>query len=197
MNVLPVLSYVLISTFTPGPSNITTTSLAVLHGYKATLRYQAGLAVVVFVFMVLAGWLSTWLLAILPALEPLLRYAGAAYILYLAWSILKATYAFAEQEVEPLGFVHGVMLQSLNPKLFVYAFTLFAGFLAPIANQPSQVVLAAALLAATAFIATSVWALFGSAIKRFLHIAWLRTTVNILLALALVYTALELIELNN
>ena len=195
MNVLPMLSYVLISTFTPGPSNITTTSLAVLHGYKATMRYQAGLAVVVFVFMFLAGWLSTWLLALFPALEPLLRYLGAAYILYLAWRILKATYVFADEAVQPLGFVHGVMLQSLNPKLFVYAFTLFAGFLAPITNQPTHIVLAAALLAATAFMATSTWALFGSAIKRFLHIGWLQTTVNVLLSLALVYSALALIEL--
>jgi cysteine/O-acetylserine efflux protein len=44
---------VLISTFTPGPSNISSASLAVLHGYKNTLIYQVGLALGVFFFMLL------------------------------------------------------------------------------------------------------------------------------------------------
>ena len=130
-----VISYVLISTFTPGPSNISTTSMAVLHGYRNTLKYQAGLALGVFSLMFLSGWLSSTLLKLFPALEPILRYVGAAYILYLAFSILKASYLFADQEMKPLGVVHGLMLQVLNPKLFVYAFTLFAAFLSPLTTN--------------------------------------------------------------
>ena len=45
---LPLLSYVLISTFTPGPSNISSAWVAVLYGYRNTLRYQIGLAAGVF-----------------------------------------------------------------------------------------------------------------------------------------------------
>ncbi len=57
-SLLPILSYILISSFTPGPSNISSASMAVLHGYKNTLRYQAGLAAGVFLLMLLSGWLS-------------------------------------------------------------------------------------------------------------------------------------------
>jgi cysteine/O-acetylserine efflux protein len=128
IDLLPFLSYVLISTFTPGPSNISSASTAVLHGYKKTLNYQWGLAAGVFLVMFLSGWISAALLGIFPALEPVLRYAGAGYILYLAYGILKASYTFTDQNVKPLGFVHGIMLQVLNPKLIVYAFTLFAVF---------------------------------------------------------------------
>lgn len=39
-----VVSDVLISTFTPGPGNISSALLASLHGYKNTLIYQGGLA---------------------------------------------------------------------------------------------------------------------------------------------------------
>src|ERR687892_75822 len=115
----PLISYVLISTFTPGPSNISSASMAILHGYKNTLRYQVGLAFGVFLLMALSGWISTTLLNIFPALEPILRFLGASYILYLAFGILKASYTFTEKDVKPLGFTHGLILQILNPKLVV------------------------------------------------------------------------------
>ena len=191
-NIFSLVSYVLISTFTPGPSNLSSTSLGVLHGYKKTLKYQAGLAAGVFGVMLLSGWISATLLSIFPALEPALRYAGAAYILYLAFGMLKASYIFAEQDANQLGFGHGLALQILNPKLIVYAFTLFAAFLAPITGNAALLALAAVLLAAISFAATSVWALFGTAIKTYLHNPRLKAAANIILALLLVYTAIEL-----
>jgi cysteine/O-acetylserine efflux protein len=191
-NLFPLLSYVLISTFTPGPSNISSASIAVQQGYKNTLNYQGGLAAGVFFVMLLSGWISTTLLGIFPALEPALRYVGAGYILYLALGILKASYTFTDQNVKPLGFVHGLVLQVLNPKLIVYAFTLFSAFLAPITNNVALLVLVVVLLAATSFGATSVWAIFGTAINTYLHNPRLKAIVNILLSLSLVYTAIAL-----
>lgn len=188
----PLISYILISTFTPGPSNISSASLAVLHGYKNTLRYQAGLAFGVFLLMTLSGWISTTLLNIFPALEPIMRYLGAGYILYLAFGILKASYTFAENDVKPLGFTHGLMLQILNPKLVVYAFTLFTAFLASITKNMSLVVFVAALLAGISFFATTTWALGGTAIKAYLHYPRWKTTVNLILSLLLIYTAITL-----
>src|SRR5258708_2491189 len=135
LNFFPLLSYVLISTFTPGPSNISSASLGVQQGYKHSLRFQGGLAAGVFGIMLLAGWISASLLSVFPVLEPILRYAGAAYILYLAVVILKASYGFSEQSPPPASFAHGLTLQVLNPKLTVYAFTLFSTFLAPIASN--------------------------------------------------------------
>jgi len=189
-----LISYVLISSFTPGPSNISSASLAVMHGYKNTLKYQAGLALGVFLFMLLSGLLSTTLLNIFPALEPILRYIGAGYILYLAFGILKASYSFTEMDVKPLGFGHGLMLQILNPKLVVYAFTLFSAFLVSINRSFAPLALVCVLLAATSFCATSVWALFGTAIKEYLHNPRLKAIVNVILSLSLVYTAITLID---
>ena len=190
-----LISYVLISSFTPGPSNISSASLAVLHGYKNTLKYQAGLALGVFLFMLLSGWLSMSLLNIFPVLEPIMRYVGAGYILYLAFGILKASYTFTEKNVKPLGFVHGFMLQILNPKLTVYAFTLFSAFLASLTRSFVPLVFICVLLAMTSFCATSVWALFGTSIKDYLHSPRLKTIVNFLLSLSLVYTAITLVGL--
>jgi cysteine/O-acetylserine efflux protein len=191
-SLLPIISYILISSFTPGPSNISSASLAVLHGYKNTLRYQAGLAAGVFLLMLLSGLLSTTLARTFPAFEPVMRYAGAIYILYLAFGILKASYTFTEKDSKPLGFLHGFLLQILNPKLFIYAFTLFSAFLATINKSVTVLLLVVMLLAVVAFCATSTWALFGTAIKTHLHNPRLKTVINIILSLSLLYTAVSL-----
>jgi cysteine/O-acetylserine efflux protein len=192
MSLLPVLSYVLISTFTPGPSNISSASVASLHGYRKTLSYQAGLATAVFLMMFVSGWVSAALLRIFPVLEPVLRYVGAAYILYLAYGILRASYSFGERNAKPLGFGHGLALNALNPKLVIYSFTLFSAFLAPVTGNAALLALAAAVLAAISFSATSIWAVFGTAIKTYLHNPRLTLVVNVLLALSLVFIAITL-----
>ena len=191
-SLLPILSYILISTFTPGPSNISSASLAVLHGYKNTLKFQAGLAAGVFLLMFISGLLSGTIVKIFPSFEPVMRYFGAAYILYLAFGILKASYTFTEKDSKPLGFVHGFLLQILNPKLFVYAFTLFSAFLASRIQNISVLFLVVMFLAVVAFCATSTWALFGTAIRTQLQQPRLKLVVNIILSLSLVYTAISL-----
>jgi cysteine/O-acetylserine efflux protein len=192
---LPILSYVLISSFTPGPSNISSASLAVLCGYKNTLRYQAGLAAGVFLLMLTSGLLSTTLLDLFPSFEPILRYVGAAYILYLAIAILRASYTFSAQNMKSAGFMHGFLLQILNPKLFVYTFTLFSAFLATLTGSIIFLLAVATLLALVSFCATSTWALFGTAIKTHLHQPRWKRVINIGLSLSLVYAAISLVGL--
>jgi cysteine/O-acetylserine efflux protein len=191
-SLLPIISYILISSFTPGPSNISSASLAVLHGYKKTMRYLAGLTAGVFLLMFLSGLLSTTIVQNFPTFEPIMRYVGAAYILYLALGVLKASYTFTAQDSKPLGFAHGFILQILNPKLIIYAFTLFSAFLATITQNIIVLFFVAIFLAMVAFCAASTWALFGNAIKTHLHHPQLKIVVNILLSLSLIYTAISL-----
>ena len=192
IDLFPVISFVLITTFTPGPANISSASMGVLHGYKGTLKFLFGLVSGFFIIMSLSGLISATLLRFFPALELALRYIGAAYILYLAFSILKASYTFEAGDVKPMGYIHGLVLQVSNPKMLVYAFTLFSTFLASIAGNLSLLLLVVPLLALTAFCATSTWALFGTVIKTYLHSPRAKMTVNIILSLFLVYAAIEL-----
>ena len=192
IDLFPLISFVLITTFTPGPANISSASMGVLHGYRDTLKFLLGLASGFLIIMSLSGLISATLLRLFPALEPVLRYIGAAYILYLAFAILKASYTFDAEDIKPMGFLHGLVLQVSNPKLLVYAFTLFSTFLAPISGNATLLILVIPLLALTAFFATSTWTLFGTVIKTYLHSPRAKMTVNIILALFLAYAAIEL-----
>ena len=94
-NLIPFLSFVVITTFTPGPNNISSTSMGVLYGYKRTLNYLLGIATGFFFVMLLCGLVSTTLLSVFPAFEKVLRLIGAAYIIWLAVETLRESYTFS------------------------------------------------------------------------------------------------------
>jgi cysteine/O-acetylserine efflux protein len=59
-------------------------------------------------------------------------------------------------------------------------------------NNITVLLLVVTLLATISFCATSTWALFGTAIKTHLHNPRLKTAINIILSLSLVFTAISL-----
>ena len=189
---LPALiTFVLVTTFSPGPNNIASASLGVLHGYRRTLKFLAGIAVGFFFLMFGCGLLSRTLLETFPALDRVLRWVGAAYILWLAFHTLRASYVFEEGEQALLGFGNGLLLQVLNPKAVIYGMTLYSTFLASIAQNPLYLIVSALLLAVGSFTSVTLWALFGSMIRTQLRQPRIRRAVNLVLSLLLVYTAIE------
>jgi len=189
-----LIPFVFITTFTPGPNNIACTSMAINFGLKRSMGFLYGIFFGFVSVLLLAGFFSNILLKTIPDLEPIMRWIGAAYILYLAYNILKADYSFQQnnQQVQPFSFSHGFLLQFLNPKGIIYALTLYSAFLYSIIDIPRYIVLFAFILASTGFLSLLLWALFGTLISRFLYQDKVRKTVNLLLAVLLAYTAVKL-----
>lgn len=194
-DVVASLSFIVISIFTPGPNNISSAAMGVLHGYRRTARYLLGISAGFLVVIAICAVVAVAILNLLPALKSVLRYVGAAYMLYLAYSILKASYSFENEGVKPLGFANGFLLQLLNPKLMVFGLTLFSTFFAGVASQPGMLALVAVGLALTSFVSISAWTLFGAVIKQYLRHPHARLVLNVGLTLLLVFTALELAQI--
>ena len=189
---IPLVSFVMVTTFTPGPNNISSASMGVLYGYRNTVAYLAGITAGFFFIMLLCAYVSSALLKIMPALEPALRIVGAAYILWLAVGTAKASYTFNNSDQSPLGFKQGFFLQTVNPKVIVYGLTLYSTFLSSAAGSLTVLTVFALLFASTAFCATSTWALGGAVIKAHLRQQKIRALVNAGLVLLLVYAAVDL-----
>ena len=183
-------SFVLITTFTPGPNNISSASMGILYGYKTTLRYLLGITAGFFLVMLLCGWISATLLQIFPIFEDILRVIGACYILWLAYHTFKASYAFDEDQQLLSGFSKGFFLQLLNPKVIVYGLTVYATFLGEIVAKPTFLFVSAAALAGAGFCAISTWTLFGAAIRAYLGRPRVKQILNLILSLMLVYIAI-------
>jgi cysteine/O-acetylserine efflux protein len=51
------MSFVIVTTFTPGPNNISSASMAVMCGYKKTFNYLIGISSGFFVVMIACAYL--------------------------------------------------------------------------------------------------------------------------------------------
>ena len=84
---LAFIMFAIVMFFTPGPNNIMVLSSGLTYGFRRTVPHMAGITIG-FAFMVGAVGLGfgTIFLAY-PVLQTILKYAGAAYLIYLAFAI--------------------------------------------------------------------------------------------------------------
>ncbi len=84
-----LLSYALICIFTPGPNNIMALAMGHQVGWRRTLPFSLG----VFVGFLLVLWAgcaaNVALAAVLPRLTLVMQVVGAAYMLFLAWKMVR------------------------------------------------------------------------------------------------------------
>ena len=113
----------------PGPGVLSAAGVGAAYGFRAGLRFVAGLCIgqLIVIAMVLTG--LTALLLANPAIRIILLALSTAYLLYLAARIAFAgsSISFIEAQKEP-GVITGLLLQPINPKAYVVNTTLFTGF---------------------------------------------------------------------
>ena len=73
VEMIPLISFVIVTTFTPGPNNISSASMGVIFGYRKTFAYLVGITAGFFVVMMACAYLSSALLSVMPTAE---RYWG-------------------------------------------------------------------------------------------------------------------------
>ena len=179
------LVFVAVMSFTPGPNNVMLLSSGLTWGFRRTLPHIAGV-VIGFAFMVGAVGLGFGTVFIaFPVLQTILKYAGAAYLIYLAVMIAMAGPPKpGEASRGPLTFWQGAMFQWVNVKGWVAIIGTITAY-AAIAKFPLNIVLQVVifLLMGTASITT--WTLFGSALRPFLTSPLMVRVFNIAMALLL------------
>lgn len=188
-----LIPFVLITTFTPGPNNLSCASMSINFGIKKTMNYIYGIVTGFFLLLLLCGFFSNLLFTTLPSVEPIMRWVGATYILYLAYSTFRASFSFKEKSDEYLwGFYKGVLLQFINPKGVIYSLTLYSVFLNPIIGNPFYIIFFSLGFALVGLLALLSWVLFGTIINQYLHHLKLRIILNSILSLLLAYTAVKI-----
>ena len=188
-----LIPFVLITTFTPGPNNLSCASMSINFGIRKTMNYLYGIVTGFFLLLSLCGFFSNLLFTAIPSVEPIMRWIGAAYILYLAYGSFKASFSFKEKSNQfLLGFYKGVLLQFINPKGVIYGLTLYSVFLNPLIGNSFYIILFSLGFTFIGFCSDLTWALFGAMINQYLHHLKLRIIINSILSLLLVYTAVKI-----
>jgi threonine/homoserine/homoserine lactone efflux protein len=173
--------------FTPGPNNIMLLSSGLNYGFRRTLPHAAGVAIG-FAFMVAAVGLGLGVVFIAyPVLQTILKYAGAAYLIYLAAAIAMSGPVVPGQDNArgPMTFWGAAMFQWVNAKGWVMVIGTITAYSA-IAVYPWNIV-AQTVLSLLMGVASSVtWMLFGSALRPLLASPRKVRVFNVIMAILLV-----------
>lgn len=192
MNFAAFYSYVLLSTFTPGPNNIMCMSNASKYGFKKTIPFVLGAVSGFFVVICLSAVFSSLLYSFIPTIEPYMLVVGAAYILWLAWTVWRSK---PHDEKKGLAAVNsygsGLLLQFVNVKGILFSITAMSSFILPFYQGMPAISVFAAAMAGVGLVSTLSWALFGAAFERFFR--KYSKTANAVMALFLVYCAVMMI----
>ena len=163
---LAFVAFVFVMFFTPGPNNIMLMSSGLTYGFRRTLPHMAGVTLG-FAFMIAAVGvgLGTVFIAY-PVLETVLKYAGAAYLVYLALVIAMSAPPSADKSERrgPMTFWGAAMFQWVNGKGWVIVIGTITAY-AAIAHFPWNILIQTAISLAVGTASTVAWALFGSALR--------------------------------
>jgi threonine/homoserine/homoserine lactone efflux protein len=151
---------------TPGPNNIMVLSSGLTYGFRRTVPHIAGITIG-FAFMIAAVGLGFGTVFIAyPVLQSILKYAGAAYLVYLAVAIAMSGPPKPDEANTrgPMTFLGAAMFQWVNVKGWVMVIGTITAY-AAIARFPWNIAIQTVLALALGMVSTSIWTLFGSALR--------------------------------
>jgi threonine/homoserine/homoserine lactone efflux protein len=152
--------------FTPGPNNIMVLSSGLTYGFRRTVPHIAGITIG-FAFMVGAVGLGLGTVFIAyPVLQTILKYAGAAYLIYLAAVIALSEPVTPGQDNwrGPMTFWGAAMFQWVNVKgwvMVIGTITAYAG----IASFPWNIAIQVVMSLMLGAVSISTWTLAGSSLR--------------------------------
>ncbi len=169
--ILSIISFGLASTMTPGPNNIMLLSSGLTFGYRRTIPHALGINFGFPVMVICVGLGIGTLFEVFPFIYTLLKVAGIAYMVWMAWHIANTKGALdAENKKDrPFTFFQAAMFQWVNPKAWMMAVTSTSAFITDHETAPVQVVIISGIYFFCAFVSTNSWSLGGVVLKRFIQ----------------------------
>lgn len=179
--------FAVVSYITPGPNNAMILASSVNFGLRRSLPHLLGICLGFGFMLLLVGLGLRGLFADYPIVLKVMRYVGAAYLLWLAWKLATARGPQAEGQAgaKPLSFLGASAFQWVNPKAWVMAMTALSTYL-PTSASLQDVLLLTGLLTLIGSPCVMVWAGFGVALRNWLQDPVRLRIFNIVMALGLV-----------
>jgi threonine/homoserine/homoserine lactone efflux protein len=152
--------------FTPGPNNVMVLSSGLTFGFRPTIPHIAGITFGC-AFMVAAVGVGFGAVFIAyPVLQTVLKYAGAAYLVYLAATIALSEPVKPGEQTgrRPMTFWGAALFQWVNVKgwvMVIGTITAYAG----IASFPWNIAIQVVLCLLLGVVSTSIWTLSGSSLR--------------------------------
>ena len=156
-------------TFSPGPANLLLASAGTTFGLRRSVPFMLGIEVVFALQCLVVGIGLGELIFRLPAIVTLFKYAGAFYLVYLAYHFFRAAAIETPADAPLLDFRQGAIMEAANFNAFSVQALMFALFLDPTKPQWSQVIFLTLYLSVLGVITALTWLTLGDLLGRVLR----------------------------
>jgi threonine/homoserine/homoserine lactone efflux protein len=184
-----------VTSVTPGPNNTFLLSSGVNFGLKKSLPYLNGIMAGLVGMMLAIGLGLSAIFTAFPVVYQTLKYVGFAYILYLAFLIIKSTSKSETGEPQYIGFWKSTTFQFVNPKAWIVLASYMATFVPIDAGLPLSIGVCAVFLIAT-YPGALIWAVSGQLLRSWLGVPSRRKVFNIVAAVLLVLSMIPVLFLH-
>ncbi|MFM0722398.1 LysE family translocator [Paraburkholderia strydomiana] len=165
---LSMAAFALASSISPGPVNVVALSADARHGLAASMRHVSGATVGFTALLLLIGLGLHELLTHFPNLIDIVKWAGIAFLLYMAYTLtIDDGRLGADKPSRGPSFAHGAAMQWLNPKAWLAS---LAGMGAYAANGDGGLVWQfTALYFVICYVSIASWAYAGTFLRKYLQ----------------------------
>lgn len=153
--------FALAASISPGPVNVVALSAGAQFGLAATLHHVMGATLGFVVLLIFTGFGLHEVLRSYPVLTEIIRWAGIAFLLYLAWKL-----AFddgrlnLDKPAQRPSFWHGAAMQWLNPKAWLAAVAGMGAFV--VGGEARLIGLFALIYFVVCYLSITCWAYAGA-----------------------------------
>lgn len=181
---LAFLAFAMVAAVTPGPSNVMITATGSVAGIRGGLPCVFGAALGMASLIFVSGLGLGQVMLAYPVVLSVMKWGGAALLLWLAWKIATAG-RLSAAAAKPVGFLGAAAFQWLNPKGWLVAVSA-AGVYSLAADHPvREALILGGLFCLAAFPSGLVWLVSGSMISRLLRDEGSARIFNIAMGVAL------------
>lgn len=185
------LIYCFVGGITPGPANLCSLGAALRYGRGPALRQWRGLFCGFFLDS-MGAVAVTWLLgAALDRYVGALSWVGAAYLLWMAWHMLRPGGADPDRDPAAPTFLTGLLVNLTNVKVIIFCITALSGYVLPYNPSLWALLPVGIFLPFTGPVCNLVWLFAGASLQRLF--ANYRKTVDLVMALSLALCAASMV----
>ncbi|MDK1386939.1 LysE family translocator [Sinorhizobium sp. 8-89] len=186
---LALFLFAFTTSITPGPNNMMLFASGVNFGFVRTIPHMLGIGGGFFVLLIAVGLGLGALLHSVPLIYITLKFAGGAYLVWIAWKIgTSRSLGEGKASARPMTFLQAAAFQWVNPKAWVMAVSAMATYTSSDSYLLSVLVVGL-VFALVNVPSVSTWAGFGSALRQWLsepsRLKWFNITMAVLLVVSL------------
>ena len=175
---------------TPGPNNAMLTASGMKFGFVRTLPHLIGIPLghMVQIALTCLGLGSLFLK--FPELQFYMKILCFLYLLYLGWKMIGSFSLIKKDSGRPLKLYEASVFQLINPKAWSIAIAVASGFFPTEENIFVGIIFVTTTGALICFPSTCLWVIFGNSLRLFIKNIKTKKTIEYILAILLVLTAI-------